>query len=126
MPVIISLIILSFITYMSYLIFFWQWKKNCQPFYYKDKPIVIGHRGSPSLITENTIPSFQKAIEQGVDGLEFDIRLSKDNQVVIFHDTTLQRLSNQNDHIAELSLTALQSVILNKKEKQHEKRSSEY
>ena len=54
-------------------------------------PIIIGHRGSPNIITENTIPSFQKAIDQGVEGLEFDIRLSKDKQIVVFHDETLKR-----------------------------------
>ena len=100
--------------YLIYLIYFWQWKKNCQPSYNKEKTPIIGHRGSPALITENTIASFKKALEQGVDGLEFDIRLSQDKQIVIFHDSTLKRLSNCNDAIADLSLTELQANILKK------------
>ena len=85
-----------------------------------EKSIVFGHRGSPDLITENTIPSFQKAIDQGVDGLEFDIRLSKDKQIVIFHDANLGRMSDREEAVSELSLTELQSISLHKKEGQTE------
>ena len=109
-----------FVGYLVYLIFFWQWKKNCQPMFNDDTPIIMGHRGSPTLITENTIPSFKKAIDQGVEGLEFDIRLSKDKQIVIFHDATLKRLSDRKEAVSELSLTELQSVKLHKQEGQVE------
>jgi len=119
---IIAVLILSvfFGAYLFYLIFFWKWKKNCQPMFNSEKPIVFGHRGSPDLITENTIPSFQKAIDQGVDGLEFDIRLSKDKQIVVFHDSNLKRLSDRSETVSELSLTELQSIPLHKKEGQIE------
>ena len=109
-----------FVGYLVYLIFFWQWKKNCQPMFNVDTPIIMGHRGSPTLITENTIPSFKKAIDQGVEGLEFDIRLSKDKQIVIFHDATLKRLSDRKEAVSELSLAELQSVKLHKQEGQVE------
>ena len=109
-----------FVGYLVYLIFFWQWKKNCQPMFNAVTPIIMGHRGSPTLITENTIPSFKKAIDQGVEGLEFDIRLSKDKQIVIFHDATLKRLSDRKEAVSELSLTELQSVKLHKQEGQVE------
>ena len=72
-----------FVCYLIYLIFFWQWKKRCQPMFNSGTPVIMGHRGSPTNVTENTIPSFKKAIDQGVEGLEFDIRLSKDKQIVI-------------------------------------------
>ena len=100
------------VSYMIYMIFIWQWKKNCQPFYNEEKTLIFGHRGSPLLITENTLPSFQKAIDQKIDGLEFDIRLSVDGQIVIFHDTDLSRLSNQSDKISKLTLAELQAVEL--------------
>ena len=111
---------LCFGSYVIYLIFFWQWEKNCQPFYIEEKIPVIGHRGSPTLITENTLLSFKKAIEQGVDGLEFDIRLSKDKQIVIFHDSHLKRLSDRDDMITNLSLTELQTIVLKKEPGQTE------
>ena len=109
-----------FLAYMIYLIVFWQWKKNCQPIYNHEGILIIGHRGSPHLITENTIPSFQKAIHQMVDGLEFDIRLSKDDQIVVFHDADLKRLSNRTEKINQLSLTELQTIQLKKQTNQKE------
>jgi len=108
------------LSYLVYLIFFWKWKKNCQPAYNSIKLPIIGHRGSPTLVTENTIASFKKAIEQGVNGLELDIRLSKDKQIVVFHDIDLKRLSDRNELISDLSLAELQTVVLNKQEKQTE------
>ena len=118
MIVLFSSSIALFVGYLIYLIFFWQWKKSCQPMFNGNTPIIIGHRGSPTIVTENTIPSFKKAIEQGVEGLEFDIRLSKDKQIVVFHDATLKRLSDRDEAISELSLTELQSVELHKQEGQ--------
>jgi len=114
------LIILSLSVYVFYCLFFWRWKKNCQPAYNEEKRLIIGHRGSPTLITENTLSSFQKAIDQGADGIEFDIRLSKDNQIVVFHDADLKRLSNRDERICDISLTEIQSVELYKQEGQQE------
>ena len=105
--------VLLFILYLIYLIGFWQWKKNCQPLYSTNKKVIIGHRGSPKSITENTLPSFQKAIDQGVDGIELDIRLSKDRQLVVFHDADLKRISDRIEKINQLSLAELQNVQLN-------------
>tara|TARA_Y100001970_G_scaffold18650_2_gene20938 strand:- start:8864 stop:9679 length:816 start_codon:yes stop_codon:yes gene_type:complete len=116
---IVLLVITSFVLfYIIYLIFFWQWKKNCQPFYDEEQTLVFGHRGSPALITENTLPSFQKAIDQKVDGLELDIRLSADGQIVVFHDSDLSRLSDQSDKISTLTLVELQAVTLQGSENQ--------
>jgi len=109
-----------FCGYRLYLIFFWQWRKNPQFFYNKEKPLIIGHRGSPAYFTENTAPAFQKAIEQGVDGIELDVRLSKDKQIVVFHDKDLGRLSNRNEKIRDLSLSELQTIVLNKTRRQTE------
>ena len=120
MLITLSLAILCLLLYLVYCLFFWQWKKNCQPLYNNEKIPIMGHRGSPTLITENTLPSFKKAIDQGVDGLEFDIRLSKDKQIVIFHDSNLKRLSARDDSITDLSLAELQTIVLNKQEGQAE------
>jgi len=80
----------------------------------------MGHRGSPSIITENTLPSFQKAIDQGADGVELDIRLSQDGQLVVFHDVNLKRLSDRRENISDLSLTEIQAIELYKKDNQIE------
>ncbi|MCP4631436.1 MAG: glycerophosphodiester phosphodiesterase [candidate division Zixibacteria bacterium] len=52
------------------------------------KPLIIGHRGAPIAAGfENTLESFQKAIELGVDAVEMDIRKTNDNKIVVFHDS---------------------------------------
>ena len=100
------------IAIMVYIIFIWIWKKNSQNFYPQGRPFIFGHRGSPAHITENTISSFEKAIEQGVDGVEFDIRLSKDKKIVIFHDAGLERLAGKNKKIKELTYKQIQTISL--------------
>ena len=120
MGTLLIIVLCIILGYMLYLIFFWQWKKNCQPLYNEQAQPIIGHRGSPALITENTIASFQKAIDQGAVGIELDIRLSKDQQIVVFHDANLKRLSGRREKVSKLSLTEIQSIVLNKQENQTE------
>jgi glycerophosphoryl diester phosphodiesterase len=103
-----------FIILCVYFVFIWRWRKNEQSFYPKDRPLVFGHRGSPENITENTIPSFQKAIEEGVDGLEFDVRLTKDKRAVIFHDSDLNRLAGVDKKIKHLTHEELKKINLAK------------
>jgi glycerophosphoryl diester phosphodiesterase len=50
------------------------------------KTMIIAHRGASSLARENTIESFQKAIEIGVDMIEFDVRGTKDQALIVHHD----------------------------------------
>ena len=55
------------------------------------QPLVFAHRGGAALAPENTLASFDQAIELGVDGFELDVRLSSDGIVVVHHDATLRR-----------------------------------
>jgi len=50
------------------------------------KKLIIGHRGAPRLARENTLFSFQKAVEMGCDGLELDVRRTKDGIFIAHHD----------------------------------------
>ncbi|HUL72933.1 MAG TPA: glycerophosphodiester phosphodiesterase [Vicinamibacterales bacterium] len=54
-------------------------------------PVVIAHRGGGKLRPENTIAAFDHAVALGVDGCECDVRLSRDGEVVVIHDPTLDR-----------------------------------
>lgn len=74
------------------------------------KPLIIAHRGASALAPENTMAAFQKAIADGAEGLEFDVRLSKDGAVVVFHDATLERLTARKDLVSNLTAEELQKI----------------
>ncbi|KAM9811901.1 glycerophosphodiester phosphodiesterase domain-containing protein 5 isoform 3-T3 [Syngnathus typhle] len=60
-------------------------------------PTLIGHRGAPMLAPENTLMSFEKAVEAGGDGLETDVTISHDGVPFLMHDLTLRRTTNVAD-----------------------------
>ena len=55
---------------------------------------IIAHRGASSIAPENTMVAFSKALEIGVDYIELDIRLSKDDSIMVIHDESLERTTN--------------------------------
>jgi glycerophosphoryl diester phosphodiesterase len=64
--------------------------------------LVIGHRGARGLLPENSLPSFQKAIRLGVQGLEMDIRVSRDRALFVYHDARISAqlcLDAQQQHL---------------------------
>ncbi len=73
---------------------------------------VIGHRGACGLALENTLASLEIACLLGVDAIEFDIRKTKDNELVLCHDADLDRISDRQDKISNLTLKELQQIIL--------------
>jgi glycerophosphoryl diester phosphodiesterase len=60
-------------------------------FFRSSRPLVFAHRGGAALAPENTMEAFDRAVSLGVDGLELDVRLSADGEVVVHHDRTLER-----------------------------------
>jgi glycerophosphoryl diester phosphodiesterase len=58
------------------------------------KPKVIGHRGAAGEAPENTLASFELALTQRVDGIELDIHLTKDGEIIVCHDPTIDRTTN--------------------------------
>jgi glycerophosphoryl diester phosphodiesterase len=67
-----------------------------------NQPMVIGHRGAAGEAPENTLASFQLALAQGADGIELDIHLTKDGEIVVCHDPTIDRTTNGNGYIVEM------------------------
>lgn len=65
---------------------------------------IYGHRGAKGEYPENTLLSFEKAIEQGVDGLELDVQLTKDGELVVIHDETLDRTTTGTGNIKDVTL----------------------
>ena len=78
-------------------------------------PIIIGHRGAKGHIVENTIESIEKAMELGVDGIEIDIFKCKSGELVVFHDKTLNRLTDAEGLIESLDIDSIRKIrIFNK------------
>lgn len=75
-------------------------------------PLIIAHRGASAYALENTSPAFQKALEWGVDGIEFDIRESLDGQFFVIHDPDLRRISGCSLQVAKTSSAVLRSCPL--------------
>lgn len=80
------------------------------PFPHLKRPIIISHRGTRLLAPENAFPAFDLALYFGTDVLETDVRLTKDNQLVIFHDETLERVANSNVFVRNLTVSELKTL----------------
>lgn len=72
----------------------------------------IGHRGAKGHTVENTLASFQKAIELQVDAIELDVHVCKSGELVVFHDFTLERLTNGEGEIAKHNLEELKKLTI--------------
>ncbi len=77
------------------------------------KPLVIGHRGAMGHETENTIASIEKAMEMGVDMLEIDVFKIKSGEIVVFHDDTVERLTDGKGEIENYTLAELKALKVN-------------
>eukprot|EP00032_Breviata_anathema_P000284 JZ548751.1.p1 GENE.JZ548751.1~~JZ548751.1.p1 ORF type:complete len:238 (+),score=79.78 JZ548751.1:1-714(+) len=74
---------------------------------FNSSPVIIGHRGSTYDAPENTLPAFKMALDDGADGIELDLRVTKDNVVVIIHDDTADRTSNCRGKIRDMTYAEL-------------------
>jgi glycerophosphoryl diester phosphodiesterase len=72
-----------------------------------DRLTVFAHRGGAGLAPENTRAAFRQAAALGVDGCELDVRLSKDGEVVVIHDATLDRTTDADGPVSALTAAEL-------------------
>lgn len=78
------------------------------------EPLVIGHRGAKGHVAENTLASVKKALALGVDGIEIDVFVCSTGELVVFHDKTLDKLTDATGYIEELSLDSIRKIsVLN-------------
>ena len=73
-------------------------------------PLIIGHRGASAVAPENTLAAFARALRDGADGIEFDVRLARDGVPVVIHDANLRRTGLREGAIANLSSTELGKI----------------
>ncbi len=81
------------------------------------KPFILGHRGFSELYPENSLLAFQKALEYGADGVELDVRMSKDNQIIVIHDATVDRVTGSYGRVSEMTLEELKTLSLAQNQK---------
>jgi glycerophosphoryl diester phosphodiesterase len=77
------------------------------------RPLLLGHRGARASrhIPENTLASYELCLQHGCDGFEFDVRLSADEQAVICHDATVNKMKIERSTSLGLGLPTLEEVL---------------
>ena len=77
----------------------------------RHRPLEVAHRGASAVAPENTFAAFDAALELGADGIEFDVRLTRDGRLVVIHDPTLERTARpRGGTVAGASLRALRGL----------------
>jgi glycerophosphoryl diester phosphodiesterase len=74
------------------------------------KILKIGHRGAMGYVPENTIESIKRAMELGVDGIEIDVHKCASGELVVFHDFTLDRITNALGEVSKQPLSDLKKI----------------
>lgn len=72
----------------------------------------IGHRGAKAHVSENTLDSIAKALEIGVDAIEIDVHKCASGELVVFHDFTLERMTNGSGEVSKCSLDYLKTLLI--------------
>ena len=78
--------------------------------------IIMGHRGAAALEPENTLLSIATAVEIGVDAVEIDVHLSKDKEIVVIHDATVDRTTNGTGAVSSYTLEEMKRLDAGKGE----------
>lgn len=74
------------------------------------KTLIFGHRGAMALAPMNTMAAFERAMAQGADGIELDVHLSRDGQLVVIHDDTVDATTDGRGEVADLTLDELKRL----------------
>ena len=74
------------------------------------EPLILGHRGASAVAPENTLAAFLRAIDDDADGIEFDVRLSRDHVPIVIHDGSLKRTGLLDRLVCELTAVELKEV----------------
>ena len=78
-----------------------------------NKMLNIGHRGAKGYEPENTLISFQKALDLNADGVEFDVHVCKSGELIVIHDFTVDRTTNGTGAVSDLTLSELKKLRIN-------------
>ena len=79
-----------------------------------ENTLVWAHRGASGYAPENTLEAFQKAIDLKADGIELDVQMTKDGQLVIIHDETVDRVSDGSGWVKDFTYDEIKKLNVNK------------
>lgn len=85
--------------------------------------LVWAHRGASAYAPENTLEAFQKAADMKADGVELDVQLTKDNEIVVVHDENLERVSNGTGWVKDHTRAQLKALNFNRTHPEFERAS---
>jgi len=104
---VISIILFFLIIYttMPYIVNFFADKENLPT--ENHKMLIVGHRGGAGMAPENSLQCIEKGIQTGADMIEIDIHLTKDGELVVCHDQTIDRTTTGTGKIAEMTLSEI-------------------
>jgi glycerophosphoryl diester phosphodiesterase len=74
------------------------------------RPIVIAHRGASAYAPENTLAAFGLALKMNVDAIELDVHMSRDGEIVVIHDSTVERTTGAKGSVGHMSLAELKAL----------------
>lgn len=92
------------------LLVIWAMPNPSEPLFNRDGVLVIAHRGGAGLWPENTLYAFRQAAALGVDVLEMDVQITRDGEIVVLHDSTVDRTTNGTGAVGDLTLTELRRL----------------
>src|SRR5260370_2040409 len=73
-------------------------------------PFVVAHRGASATLPEHTLAAYDLALREGADGVECDVRLTRDGHLVCVHDRRVDRTSNGSGFVSEMTLAQLRPL----------------
>ncbi len=112
--IISSLLLLTIYITMPYLMNLLSDKKDYPN--KSHKMLIVGHRGGAGMAPENSLQCIEKGIRTGADMIEIDIHLTKDKKLVVCHDQTIDRTTNGEGKIAEMTLEEIRKLHIIDKE----------
>ena len=86
------------------------WRPRDLEYLYQGRRLVLGHRGAGAEAPPNTALAMRRAMEAGADGVELDVHLSQDRQVVVIHDATVTSVTGVPGRVREMTLAEIQRL----------------
>jgi len=86
------------------------WRPRTLSNLYRDRRLLLGHRGAAAEAPANTVPAFRRAMEAGADGVELDVHLTRDGHAVVIHDETVDSVTGVSGRIREMTLAEVQQL----------------